>query len=100
MLLHKLPLLENALQCTGAWEAAGLDGSVSREKLESQVFAIRRGLAILSAEERQVLWRMVAEREERALDALCESCACEKSTVYRKRKQALDKFTLALFGRI
>ena len=72
----------------------------SARALRAKVEAIRRGLAVLTAEERTVLMAMVTKREIGTVENLCEKCAFEKSTLYSIRRRALDKFTFALFGRV
>lgn len=57
-----------------------------------------RGLTALSDEERQVLQRMYLYPQKGAVDRLCEELGMEQSTVYRKRDQALEHFTIAMYG--
>lgn len=88
--LGKMSCMENAL-------LYGEIGGETREKLEYRLHWLRRGLAVLSEEERRmILW--IAEGC--STEDLCELCAREKSSVYAIRKRAMDKFALALFGRL
>ncbi len=88
--LGKMSCMESAL-------LYGEVTAVDREKLEKRLQWLRRGLAILSEEERRlVLW--IADGC--SVEDLCELCAREKSSVYVLRKRAEDKFALALFGRL
>ena len=57
-----------------------------------------RGLTALNDEERQVLQRMYLYPQKGAVDKLCEELGMEQSTVYRKRDQALEHFTIAMYG--
>ena len=57
-----------------------------------------RALSMLLPEEKLVLHRLYVSRERGALDRLCMELGCEQSTVYRKRDQALQRFTIALYG--
>ena len=57
-----------------------------------------RALNVLKPEEKLVLYRMYISRERGALDRLCEELECEVSTVYRRRDDALRRFTMALYG--
>ena len=88
--LGKMSCMENAL----------LYGEVTetdREKLETRLRWLRRGLAMLSEEERKMILWMA---DGCSVEDLCELCAREKSSVYAVRKRAADKFALALFGRL
>ena len=57
-----------------------------------------RALKVLKPEEKMVLYRMYITRERGALDRLCEELECEISTVYRRRDEALKRFTMSLYG--
>lgn len=57
-----------------------------------------RGLQALSDEERQVLQRLYLYPEKGAIDRLCEELGLEQSSVYRRRDQALEHFTIAMYG--
>ena len=88
--LGKMSCMENAL----------LYGELSgetREKLEVRLRWLRRGLGVLSEEERRMLLRIA---DGCTVEDLCEIFAREKSSVYTVRKRAMDRFALALFGRL
>lgn len=57
-----------------------------------------RGLQALNDEERQVLQRLYLYPEKGAIDRLCEELGLEQSSVYRRRDQALEHFTIAMYG--
>ena len=57
-----------------------------------------RGLQALNDEERQVLQRLYLYPEKGAIDRLCEELCLEQSSVYRRRDQALEHFTIAMYG--
>lgn len=57
-----------------------------------------RALKTLSREERTVLSRMLIYPEEGAAQRLCMDLGVESSSIYRRRDNALRKFTLALYG--
>ena len=57
-----------------------------------------RGLQALSDEERHVLQRLYLYPQKGAIDKLCEELCLEQSSVYRRRDQALEHFTLAMYG--
>jgi len=100
LLLKRYRSMERALEGQGYLRGDNCMVDCSARTLEEKVRRIRRGLMQLTAEERTVLLAMTTERTEGTVDVLCEQCACEKSTLYRIRRRALDKFTLALFGRV
>lgn len=57
-------------------------------------------LKLLDSEERLVLEWCYMRHTKGAVDDLCEKLSVEKSTVYRRREDALRKFTLAYYGAI
>jgi len=57
-----------------------------------------RGLQALNEEERQVLQRLYLYPKKGAVDRLCEELGLEQSSVYRRRDQALEHFTIAMYG--
>lgn len=59
---------------------------------------IERGLLALSEEEMLVLRRFYLYPEEGAMERLCTELGVEQSTVYRKRDNALERFTVAMYG--
>lgn len=57
-----------------------------------------RGLMALSEEERLVLQRLYLYPEKGAIERLCAELGVEQSSIYRKRDQALERFTIAMYG--
>lgn len=88
--LSKMACLENALETPG-------QSFEKRRRLEAQVQWIRHGLSVLSEEERNILLWTV---EGCTVDELCARTAREKSSFYNVRKKAMNRFALALFGRM
>lgn len=68
-----------------------------RQQLEDRIRWIRHGLAVLTEEERNILLWTV---EGCTVDELCARTAREKSSFYNVRKRAMNRFALALFGRM
>lgn len=66
---------------------------------ERTVACIELALQTLTDTERLLLDRLLINAGECPVDAVCEECCMEKSNVYRLRKRALDKFTMAIYGR-
>lgn len=62
------------------------------------VSQVDKALAILSDEERLVLDRFYLHPIKGAIEDLCERMNIEKATVYRRRDDALRRFTIALYG--
>ena len=57
-----------------------------------------RALGILTPEEKLILHRLYICPERNALERLCNELDLEHSSIYRKRDQALQRFTMALYG--
>lgn len=57
-----------------------------------------KGLAALTDSERQILKRFYISRCHNHTDLLCRELNIEKSEVYRRKNEALDKFTIACYG--
>lgn len=57
-----------------------------------------RGLQALPQEDLMILQRLFLYPRKDSLDRLCKELGVEQSTVYRKRDQALERFTIAMYG--
>lgn len=86
-------------------EEALINNLVERQELANTLEQVKRwlsvadrGLAALTADEKLILDRLYMRPERGALDRLCNELGVEQSTVYRKRDQALHRFTVALYG--
>lgn len=86
-------------------EDALINNLVERQELEWTLKQVKRwlsvterGLSALTPDEQLVLQRLYLYPERGALDRLCMELGVEQSTIYRKRDQALHRFTLALYG--
>ena len=86
-------------------EEALINNLVQRQELEHNLKQVNRwlavaekGLAALSDEEHLVLRRFYLHPEKGALERLCHELGVEQSSIYRKRDQALHRFTLAMYG--
>lgn len=82
-----------------------LNNIAQRQELEWTLKQVRfwlanadRGLMALAEDERLVLQRFYLYPEKGALERLCAELGVEQSTVYRKRDQALENFTIAMYG--
>lgn len=82
-----------------------LNNIVKRQELEWTLKQVKRwlanterGLLALSEDERLVLQRLYLYPEKGAVDRLCAELGVEQSSVYRKRDQALERFTVAMYG--
>ena len=65
---------------------------------QAKVERIKRGLSVLTENERLVLTRFYIHREPRYLDRLCGELGYEKTAVYGLKNRALKRFTLAMYG--
>ena len=68
------------------------------EKTEKTLGVIKRGLAVLTPEERLILSRFYIYREKGNPQRLCEALGVEQSSVYRRKDRALAKFIEAIYG--
>ena len=59
---------------------------------------VEGGLSILDDEERLALELCFIHRAKGAIMELCERLNVENSTAYRRRDDALRRFTMALYG--
>lgn len=89
----------------GCREDALIDNLVKRQELEWTLKRVKhwvlvadRGLAALLPDEKLVLQRLYLHPEKDALQRLCDELGVEQSSIYRKRDQALQRFTTALYG--
>lgn len=73
-----------------------LANTLSQAKL--WVSTTERALGALTPEEKLILYRLYMYPERNALDRLCQELDLEQSSIYRKRDQALHRFTTALYG--
>lgn len=58
----------------------------------------KSALSALDDEERTVLTKMYVNPEKGVVNQLCMALGVEQSSIYRKRDQALLRFTIALYG--
>ena len=86
-------------------EDALINNLVQRQELEWTLKQVKRWLAVadrgllaLAPDERLILQRLYLYPEKSALERLCSELGVEQSSVYRKRDQALHRFTIAMYG--
>lgn len=72
--------------------------SNSLERTRAWLDVTERALKHLDRQEQLILQRLYIYPEKGGVDRLCQELGMEKSTVYRHRDRALEKFTLALYG--
>ena len=65
--------------------------------LTHTVAAIEHALTLLGDTERDVIDKLYFNKDM-TFDDVCESCALERSSIYRYRAGALRKIAIALFG--
>ncbi len=70
----------------------------SFEQADLWLQTVCRGLSSLNPEEKLILQRLYICPEKGGVDRLCQDLGVEQSTVYRKRDQALQRFTLSMYG--
>lgn len=91
--------------CGNRREEALIDNLVQQQELEWNLKRVKRwllvadrGLSALLPDEKLVLQRLYLHPEKGALERLCNELGVEQSSIYRKRDQALQRFTVALYG--
>ena len=89
----------------GGQEDARINNIIQRQELEQTLCQVQqwlrvtdRGLMALDEEQRLILQRLYLYPKKGSLDSLCTELGMEQSSVYRKRDQALHRFTAAIYG--
>ena len=89
----------------GRREDALINNMVEQQELTQSLRQVQRwvrtvdqGLDALPNDERAILQRMYLFPEKCAVEQLCNDLGLEQSSVYRKRDQALHRFTIAMYG--
>ena len=82
-----------------------MDNLMARQQLKwslnqalSWTEVVNNALSALEPEERLILHRLYILPQVGALAQLSEKLGVEKSSIYRRRDKALNKFTLSLYG--
>lgn len=70
----------------------------SYENAKIWVDTTDQALSVLNNEEKTILTRMYVDPERGVVNQLCLAFGVEQSSIYRKRDQALYRFTMALYG--
>lgn len=86
-------------------EDALISNIVSRQELErnlsiaeKEIAITNAGLAVLTEEEKKILYKFYISRRRGYIDELCNELGYERSQVYAHKDTALKKFTLACYG--
>ena len=89
----------------GKQEDARINNIVEQQELEQTLKQVQqwlavteRGLLSLDEDQRQILQRLYLYPQRGAMERLCTELGLEQSSVYRKRDQALHRFTTAIYG--
>lgn len=82
-----------------------LSNIVMRDELKAnkqiagrEIEITEKGLAALTKEERRILEVFYISRSYNHVSRLCQELSVEKSEVYRRKNDALEKFTIACYG--
>ena len=59
---------------------------------------IENALRQLDRQEYLILYRLYINPKDKPLEQLCQELEMEKSSIYRRRDRALERFTLSLYG--
>jgi hypothetical protein len=70
----------------------------SLRQVQRWVRTVDLGLDALPEDEQLILRRLYLYPQRGAVEQLCSDLGLEQSSVYRKRDQALHRFTVAMYG--
>lgn len=89
----------------GRQEDARINNIVQRQELEQTLRQVKqwltiadRGLLALNSDERLIIQHLYLYPQKGAIQRLCNELGLEQSSIYRKRDQALHRFTAAIYG--
>lgn len=63
-----------------------------------EIKIIERGLSVLSDDERKILTRFYINRSKGYIERLCDELFISKTELYRRRDNALKRFTMVCYG--
>lgn len=66
--------------------------------IKQEVAITEKGLAVLTPAERNILQRFYVSRQKGYIDRLCEELYISQTELYRRKDDALKKFTCAIYG--
>ena len=70
----------------------------SLEQTRRWIRLMDRGLAVLDDREKAILEQLYIYPRAGAMERLCAELGVEKTSIYRRRDRALEKFTRAMYG--
>ena len=71
---------------------------ISYQQTKMWITRMNKALAVMTEEERLILERFYITPEKKAADRLAGDLRVDIKTVYRRKDEALRKFTMALYG--
>ena len=91
--------------CYGRGDDRLLDNIVRRQELcwalkrtRSRVRLIKMALDKLDPQEQMILQKFYVNPEDKPMERLCQELKIEKSSIYRYRDRALERFTMTFYG--
>lgn len=101
-ILKNLNFYKTSVLCMRELLTDNPDGEIMDKlrQTERLVSCVELAMKMLTDEDRYFLEKMFISAGECPVDDICAECMMEKSNVYRLRKRALDKFTMAMYGRL
>lgn len=101
-LLKNLNLYRNSIENMRNLASVSHDGELSDKLRQTEVLVscIESALKMQTDEDLYFLENFFIRAGERPVDDICAECIMEKSNVYRLRKRAIEKFTMAMYGRL
>ena len=70
----------------------------SLEQARRWVKIVDGGLKVLDPQERRILEQLYIRPNAGTMEQLCLELGVEKTSIYRRRDKALEKFTRAMYG--
>ena len=72
----------------------------SLDRARNWIETVSKALETLTPQQRQVLYVFFIHPDPNGLDGICQDLQLEKSSVYRHRDKALERFALAMYGAV
>ena len=92
-----LEYYKGLMQCGGVPVCEAGEVSAKIKYLTHVISSTEHALSLLSPTELDIITKLYMNKEL-AFDDICESCALERSSIYRYRTSALTKISKAIYG--
>ncbi len=101
-LLKNLNYYRNSVLCMREILSVQEDEDLADQlrQTERMISSVEQALKMMTDEDLYFLDNFFIRQGERPVDDIMAECIMEKSNVYRLRKRAIERFTMAMYGRI